>query len=93
MEELKRQEKVNKFHRNYSPKFFSICTVTYIYGSKSYNFLRQFLPLPQENTLRKWYLPEVIFFIECLTNKQNLPQIINEFIKQDQKKYKCNACY
>lgn len=83
MQELIKQAKTQKFHRKNTSKFLAICTVAFIYGSKSYNFLRTFLPLPHEKTLRKWYSPEILFYIKTLTEKENIPLIINEFIQMD----------
>lgn len=81
--ELINLSKVQKYHRKYSSKFMAISMIAFIYGSKAYNFLRQFLPLPLENSLRKWFSPDIQFFIQCLTNLQNLPSIINEFVHMD----------
>lgn len=83
MEELINFEKVQKYHRKYSSKLMAISMIAFIYGSKAYNFLSQFLPLPHENSLRKWFSPEIKFFIEGLTNKENLPPLINEFVQMD----------
>lgn len=80
MDELIKQYKIQKNNRRYSSKFLAISTIAYLYGSKSYSFLRKFLPIPHETTLRKWFSPDIQVFIECLTNINNVDKIINEFI-------------
>lgn len=46
MEELIMQSKMLEFNRNCSSKFLAISTLSYMYGLKSYSFLRRWLPLP-----------------------------------------------
>lgn len=84
MDELIKQYKVQKNNRRYTSKFLAISTIAYIYGSKSYSFLRQFFPLLHETTLRKWFSPDIQVFIECLTNINNIDKIINEFIPMNE---------
>lgn len=76
MEELIKQYKVQKNNRKYSNKFLAISTIPFIYGSKSYSFLRQFFQLPHETTIRKWFSRDIQIFIECLTSIQNIDKIL-----------------
>ena len=58
----------------------AVCTIIYIYGPKSYSFLRQFFPLPHESTLRRWFSPDIHLYMEKLTNIESIPEILPLFM-------------
>lgn len=83
IQELILQDTIQKHKRKYSSKFLAICSLAYIFGSKCYSFLRNFLALPHETTIRKWFSPDIHNYVEYLTDKKNIPRIINEFVPMD----------
>ncbi|KAK8834775.1 hypothetical protein M9Y10_040434 [Tritrichomonas musculus] len=69
--------------RRYNDYFLSACTIAYIYGAKSYNFLRNFLPLPNETVLRDWFSPSINSFLEKVFDISKISDIIEIFISEN----------
>lgn len=69
--------------RRYNDYFLSVCTIAYIYGAKSYNFFRNFLPLPHETVIREWFSPSINSFLEKIFDISMINDILENFISNE----------
>ncbi|KAK8858330.1 hypothetical protein M9Y10_039614 [Tritrichomonas musculus] len=73
----------NKYVRKYSDLYIAISSIAYIFGSKSYAFIRKYFPLPHETLIRKNISPVVSSNVKKLINIDQCSSIIDDFIQQN----------